>query len=70
MDTYERLVKDDLTQASIILATFAYNAAMRDAMLPRKPLPQEPPAEKKPAEEKKEDRNAPPAKPAEQPHTP
>jgi carboxypeptidase Q len=30
---------DDLEQASAILATFVYHAAMRDAMLPRKPLP-------------------------------
>jgi hypothetical protein len=28
-----------LEQASAILASFAYHAAMRDAMLPRKPLP-------------------------------
>jgi hypothetical protein len=41
MDLYERLSKDDLMQASIILATFAYNAAMRDQMLPRKPVPTE-----------------------------
>jgi len=64
MDTYERLVKDDLMQASIILATFAYNAAMRDAMLPRKPLPQEPPAEKK------DERTPAPGKPAESPAKP
>ena len=56
MDNYERLVKNDLAQASVILAAFAYNAAMRDAMLPRKPMPKEPTeTEKKeaPAEEKK-----------------
>jgi carboxypeptidase Q len=41
MDLYERLSKDDLEQASIILATFAYNAAMRDQMMPRKPVPTE-----------------------------
>jgi Zn-dependent M28 family amino/carboxypeptidase len=41
MDLYERLDKDDLMQASVIMAAFAYNAAMRDAMLPRKPLPTE-----------------------------
>ena len=28
-----------LKQASVILASFVYHAAMRDAMLPRKPLP-------------------------------
>jgi carboxypeptidase Q len=41
MDLYERLSKDDLQQASIILAAFAYNAAMRDQMMPRKPVPTE-----------------------------
>jgi len=41
MDLYERLDKDDLMQASVIMAAFAYNAAMRDGMLPRKPLPTE-----------------------------
>ena len=41
MDLYERLDKDDLMEASVIMATFAYEAAMRDSMLPRKPLPTE-----------------------------
>jgi hypothetical protein len=36
---YEEAMPDDLKQASVILASFAYHAAMRDAMLPRKPLP-------------------------------
>ncbi|RAK65858.1 M28 family metallopeptidase [Hymenobacter edaphi] len=40
MDTYERLQPDDLKQASVIVASFVYNAAMRDQKLPRKPLPQ------------------------------
>ena len=39
MDLYESASPDDLKQASAILASFVYNAAMRDAMLPRKPLP-------------------------------
>ena len=30
---------NDLMQASIIMASFVYNTAMRDEMLPRKPLP-------------------------------
>ncbi len=38
-DTYDRLVPDDLKQASVIVASFVYNAAMRDQKLPRKPLP-------------------------------
>jgi carboxypeptidase Q len=41
MDLYERLQKNDLMQASVILASFAYNAAMRDGMMPRKPMPRE-----------------------------
>ncbi|MCB2377614.1 M20/M25/M40 family metallo-hydrolase [Hymenobacter sp. BT635] len=39
MDTYERLPADDLKQASVVVATFVYQAAMRDEMLPRKPQP-------------------------------
>lgn len=38
MDTYERLVMADLKQNAIITASFAYNAAMRDARLPGKPV--------------------------------
>jgi hypothetical protein len=38
MDTYERLQRDDLMQASAVMASFVYNAAMRDQMFPRKPL--------------------------------
>jgi carboxypeptidase Q len=37
MDVYDRLVPEDLMQASVILASFAYNAAMRDQKLPRTP---------------------------------
>jgi hypothetical protein len=39
MDTYERLPADDLKQASVLVASFVYQAAMRDAKLPRKLLP-------------------------------
>jgi len=39
MDTYERLQPEDLAQAALVEATFVYNAAMREQMLPRKPLP-------------------------------
>ncbi|HEY4977712.1 MAG TPA: M20/M25/M40 family metallo-hydrolase [Candidatus Acidoferrum sp.] len=39
MDTYERLQSEDLAQAAAVEATFVYNAAMRDQMLPRKPIP-------------------------------
>ena len=43
MDVYERLQRPDLMQASVVIACFVYDAAMRDAMLPRKPMPKEPP---------------------------
>jgi hypothetical protein len=39
MDVYDRLQRDDLMQAAVVIATFAYNAASRDEMLPRKALP-------------------------------
>jgi hypothetical protein len=42
MDTYERLVMDDLKINAIITASFAYNAAMRDSKLPRKPAVRQP----------------------------
>jgi Peptidase family M28 len=46
MDVYDRLQPDDLKQISVIVASFVYDAAMRDQMLPRKPiekpLPKEP----------------------------
>jgi len=46
MDVYDRLQPDDLKQAAVIVASFVYEAAMRDKMLPRKPieapLPREP----------------------------
>ncbi len=34
MDVYERIQADDAKQASIIMATFVYQAAMRDEKLP------------------------------------
>jgi hypothetical protein len=36
MDTVDRVQRDDLVQASIVVATFAYNTAMRPEKLPRK----------------------------------
>ncbi len=49
MDVYDRLQPDDLKQAAVIVASFVYDAAMRDQMLPRKPLQKgiPPQAEKK-----------------------
>lgn len=39
MDVYDRIQEDDMKQAAIIMASFAYNTAMRDKRLPRKPTP-------------------------------
>jgi carboxypeptidase Q len=36
-DVFERVQGDDMKQAATIMAAFAYQAAMRDAMFPRKP---------------------------------
>ena len=51
MDVYDRLQPEDLKQISVIVASFVYDAAMRDQMLPRKPI--EKPITREP--EKKED---------------
>ncbi len=50
MDVVERVPKPDLMEIAAIWASFAWHAAQRDQMLPRRPLPPEPPAEAKPAE--------------------
>lgn len=42
MDTYERIQEEDVKQAAVVMASFAYNTAMRDKRLPRKPLPGQP----------------------------
>jgi hypothetical protein len=46
MDLYDRLQPNDLKQMAVIVASFVYDAATRDQMLPRKPvekpLPKEP----------------------------
>jgi Zn-dependent M28 family amino/carboxypeptidase len=49
MDVYDRLQADDMKQASVIMAAFVYQTAMRDEKLPRKPLPTGPPARPAPA---------------------
>ena len=36
MDVYERAIEEDLKEASVIMATFAFSAAMRDEKIPRK----------------------------------
>jgi hypothetical protein len=40
MDTYDRVQRGDVMQAAAIMAVFAYHAAMRKEMMPRKPLPE------------------------------
>ena len=49
MDVYERIQREDMMQAAVIMAAFVYDAAMRDTMLPRKPLPKPADAPKSPA---------------------
>lgn len=45
MDVWDRIQSDDMKQASIIMAAFVYNAAMREDKIPRKPMaPQAQPA--------------------------
>ena len=39
MDVLDRVQRDDAVQMAVVAATFAYNTAMRDDRLPRKPLP-------------------------------
>jgi len=54
LDVYEHIRPDDMKQAAVIMASFVYNAAMRDEMMPRKPIrPEEfqPPKPEKEAEE-------------------
>jgi len=64
MDVYERLQREDLMQASVIIASFVYNAAMREGMLPRKPMPK---AEPRRPEEAPADQKGPLAKPEKTP---
>ena len=37
-DTYERLQRDDLMQAAVVMATFVWETANRNELMPRKPL--------------------------------
>jgi len=40
MDVYERVIPGDVMQSAVVMASFVYNAAMRDDKLPRKPQPE------------------------------
>jgi hypothetical protein len=42
LDVFDHAQREDLVQASVVMASFAYHAAMRDELLPRKPVPQKP----------------------------
>jgi Zn-dependent M28 family amino/carboxypeptidase len=41
VDTYDHLVREDLVQAAVIVASFVIHAANRDEPIPRKPLREE-----------------------------
>lgn len=53
LDVYDRLQKADLTQAAVVLASFAYDAAARPERMPRRPatreVPPQPPASPSPS---------------------
>ena len=46
MDLYDRVQPGDMMQCAAIMATFVYNTAMRDQMMPRVPMPKALPTEK------------------------
>ncbi|MCG8419804.1 MAG: M20/M25/M40 family metallo-hydrolase [Proteobacteria bacterium] len=48
IDEYDHVQENDLKQASVIMASFLYHAAMRPQRLPRKPMPAMLQAKKKP----------------------
>jgi len=43
LDDVDYVQREDLMQASVIMASFVYHAAMREDLMPRKPIPQKPP---------------------------
>jgi hypothetical protein len=40
MDTYERLLMNDMKHNAVIVAALVYHTTMRDNLLTRKPLPE------------------------------
>jgi carboxypeptidase Q len=58
MDVYDRLQPEDLKQMAVIVASFVYNAAMRDQKFPRKPIEKE-----LPPPPRDENENTPPPRP-------
>jgi hypothetical protein len=67
LDVYEHIRPDDMKQAAVIMASFVYNAAMRDEMIPRKAIrpdePEPPKAESESGAEKKGEAAPPAANP-------
>jgi hypothetical protein len=43
IDVYDRIQREDMMQASVVMASFLYHAAMRPELIPRKPLPPDTP---------------------------
>jgi len=41
LDTYDRIQREDMMQASAVMASLVYHAANRDDLFPRKPLPKD-----------------------------
>lgn len=57
IDSYDHVLPEDMRQASVVLATFAYKAATAEKRVPRKPMPTEPSElEKQKAKEKADKR--------------
>ena len=42
LDTIDQIDREDLLQSAVVMATFAWHAANREDLLPRKPMPQPP----------------------------
>jgi hypothetical protein len=38
MDVWDHAIADDLKQAAVVMATFVWQTAQRDEMLPRQPV--------------------------------
>jgi Zn-dependent M28 family amino/carboxypeptidase len=57
LDTYDRIQREDMMQASAVIASLVYHTANREELFPRKPLPKDtipaPPAPQAAAPKKK-----------------
>ncbi|MBV9670400.1 MAG: M20/M25/M40 family metallo-hydrolase [Acidobacteriales bacterium] len=71
LDVYEHIRPEDMKQAAVIMASFVYNAAQRDDMMPRKPIrPDEPPAPSTPESESGREKKGEPVPPPSNPGNP